>query len=209
MKTRSRVKSETRPGAWNAVVERIKTNLRNAASRPGTPYSEFAHRYNSARHLSRVNKDMRQRMNFPKLQREIHTSLVNRLKQGDATALASVYNITRKNPHKYKRMYQDAQREQLRNKFFKNFGTILNVENHPHGGIKMIRTNRGHYLLYPRGARYQLWKHNPQHGLQYYGVYMAPFSMRQENGRWHLNLAPRNAQYRVNEEPHDAFKMNI
>jgi hypothetical protein len=210
MKTRSHVKGETRSGAWNAIAERLKNSLRNAASRPGTPHSEFASRYNSARRMSQVNKDMRHRMNFPKLQREIHTALVNRLKQGDATALAPVYTITRHNRHKYKRMYQDAQREQLRNTFYKNFGTIHTVQNHPigHLGIKMIWTNRGHYLLYPRGARYQLWKVHPERGLMFYGTYMAPFSLRQTNGRWHLNLAPRNAQYRVNEEPHDAFKAN-
>jgi len=204
MKTRSRTKSEMHKSAWNAIAQRVRNNVLTAA-RTGRL---FPIKYREARRLSTTNHNMRVRMQFPKLRKEIHEALVQRLKRGNRSAYINILigtNASQQNTSKYYRILRDSNRELYKNKFYRNFGTIQHVVNMNNAAAKIIQTNKGLFtLMNNRTAQYPLWKNNGNTP-RVFGQIMAPFNLVQRNGRWHLNFAPRTNGFRISPHPNDAF----
>ena len=135
-----------------------------------------------------------------------------RIRQGDWTALQNMRRIVNNNAFiRYKRIWANAQRNQKRNQFIANFGTINSVRRDPHHArIRIIQTNRGTWRLYDNdgghsaGTLHKWVNYGGWHGYRPYGIHMGPVHLR--NNR--IVLANRPANWQLpNPNPLDLFQI--
>jgi hypothetical protein len=180
MKTRSAKKSNNRKEAWTPIVQVLKAqtaggNINALKALAG---------------LARMNTGLRKEVGMNNYKHSLERELINKIKVGNREAYRAALRVLpgRKIPQ-INRLWSNARRNQLSNKFFNNFGRVTHIENTDNGG-KYINTTKGRWAFYPvtQGAQ-QLYKHNHTTGRWIpFASAMGPFNLR--NGQ--LVLANRS-----------------
>jgi hypothetical protein len=181
MQTRSAKKSNNRKEAWTPIVQVLKAqtaggNINALKALAG---------------LARMNTGLRKEVGMNNYKHSLERELINKIKVGNREAYRAALSVLpgRKIPQ-INRLWSNARRNQLSNKFFNNFGRVTHIENTDNGG-KYINTTKGLWAFYPvthAFGPHQLYKHNHTTGQwRVFGSLMGPFNFR--NGQ--LVLANR------------------
>ena len=182
MRTRSETSSEKRQGAWSSIVESLKAQTTGGNKNA----------LQALAGLSRMNKSLRKEVGMKTYKNNLERELLNKIKTGNREAYQAALRVmpAQKIP-KINRLWSNARRNQLSNKFFTNFGKINYIRNTGDGGREML-TSTGRWALYPVTpifGPHQLYKHNWNTGRWYpYASAMGPFNIK--NGQ--LVLANRS-----------------
>jgi hypothetical protein len=201
MKTRSSTASAKRHGAWGGIVQTLK-----AQTSGGNKSALMA-----LTHLSSMNTGLRKEVGMNNYKHSLERELLNKIKVGNREAYRAALRVlpARKIPQ-ITRLWSNARRNQLSNRFFNNFGRITHVENTGNNdGGRYITTNKGRWAFYPvthAFGPHQLYKHNHTTGQwRAFGSLMGPFNFR--NGQ--LVLANRGNNWHPPIRRHeDVFSLH-
>ena len=204
MFTRSKRYNLERTSAWNAVANKMKRDLLS----PNINLNNFKSKLNSLRALSMTSTNLHAKSNIRRFKHLLHATLLRRIQNGENKALHQmlVVDKNRQHVHRYQRILENYQREQLLNRFKQHLGRIVNKQ--PHQSAFFITTSRGRFLFHPPPSNFQMYKISPR--LPRVGAFMQPFNFRRNNNNnnWEVVLLPRNANYRVRRNRTNTFNPN-
>ena len=198
MRTRSVTASVQRHGAWPSIVQTLKAQTAGGNKNA----------LQALAGLSRMNKSLHKEVAMKSYKNTLERELLNKIKVGNREAYRAALRVlpAQKIP-KINRLWSNARRNQLSNKFFTNFGRVTRVENSGNGG-HYINTTTGRWALYPATrifGPHQLYKHNHTTGRWHiFGSLMGPFNLR--NGQ--LVLANRGNNWNPPQrQGEDVFRL--
>jgi hypothetical protein len=200
MSTRAQSKSIQRSGAWPSIFSVMKRNLLSPNVR------NFEEKLKAYKSLATANKHLRSISGIGNFSRLLHRTLMQRIRNGSASALRNmmVVNRNRGHVHRYQRALENQQRNQLANKFRAAVGQPLNYD--PQS--RVLRTSAGAFLFHPPPSPYQMYKLNGR--LPRFGAFMQPFNFQPgPNGQLKLALLPRAPNHRVKRNKTNQFNNTI